>query len=169
MALIALGHSRCAFCDQILSDDNLVAASDGQPFIVPGLPYLHDNAIHQACFDRWPLRAVYQRRDLLTPGLFDPTWPAGARWAVVEWSAAHISAGLPDAARWVHPAHILPLSTPASDMWSLICEFEPTPLVQGTPSLARVRFAFETGPPLSSGTQLALYDPTFPSAAVYVL
>ena len=172
VALIALGHTRCSFCGEILEEGHrLVATSDGPPFIVPGLPYLYDSAAHLTCFNRWPLRRVYKRHELLSPGLLDPTWPPGARWAVIEWSKKHVKAGLPSGPQWIQPAHFVIPDPPTDDRWSLICDFDPPPSAQDTPTLTRVRFLAGTAPThlLISGTQFALYDPGYLDAHVYVL
>ena len=92
--------------------------------------------------------------------------------ALVHWSAEQIRRGLPSIQRTVDPAWFVEPGNGSEQGWSLVCEFDAPPELQGTPSRARVRFLVSEAPHerLGPGTRLQLFErPTGRRALVEIL
>lgn len=79
-----------------------------------------------------------------------------AHTARIHWSAEQIRHGLPAVSRTIDPAWFSEAGLGSQESWSLVCEFETPPAVQGAPSIARVQFLVEQAPHdrLRSGARL---------------
>ncbi len=68
--------------------------------------------------------------------------------------------GLPAISRTVDPAQFVGVRPGTEDAWSLVCEFDVSPALQGTPSSARVQFYVEEAPHdrLGPGVRLHLFE-----------
>jgi hypothetical protein len=78
-------------------------------------------------------------------------------WAHIHWSSEQVRRGLPTITRTVDPAQFVGVRPGAEDAWSLVCEFDVSPALQGTPSSARVRFYVDEAPHDRLGPGVTLY------------
>ena len=98
--------------------------------------------------------------------------PASEHRARIHWSASRASRGLPDTLRYVHAIRFSQGLPPWPDeSWSLVCTFDSSPLHQGNPSLARVRFLVDAAPhdQLKPGAKCWLYEGPAEAATVEVI
>ena len=60
MALVIVGQSTCSVCAEVLEESQPLATFPAIPF-EPGseLSEFSDSAMHQTCFDSWPLREAF--------------------------------------------------------------------------------------------------------------
>ena len=81
--------------------------------------------------------------------------------AKIYWSPEQVTRGLPAMARAVNPAWFTEPGRGSDEGWSLVCEFPTSPVEQGVPTVARVRFLVEEAPHdrLRPGTVLRLFEP----------
>ena len=80
--------------------------------------------------------------------------------ALVTWSAEQVRQGLPQISETIDPAWFDDAAPKKGDGWSLVCRFDPSPLQQGNPSAARVRFMVDEAPHerLRPGISLRLFE-----------
>ena len=83
-----------------------------------------------------------------------------AHTARIRWSAEQVRRGLPAEHRTVDPSWFSGDLPSTAEGWSLVCEFDAPPAVQGSPSLARVRFLVAAAPHdrLGRGARLQLFE-----------
>jgi hypothetical protein len=80
--------------------------------------------------------------------------------ALIHWSAEHLSAGLPHFTTTIDPAWFVERDLAHDEGWSLSCDFDEPPAIQGNPSRARVRFRVANAPHsrLHTGVTLQLFE-----------
>jgi hypothetical protein len=80
--------------------------------------------------------------------------------ARIHWSPEQMTRGLPAVARTIDPAWLEDARPRVDEGWSLVCEFEPPPAVQGSPSLGRVHFLADEAPHdcLRPGAWLRMFE-----------
>ena len=80
--------------------------------------------------------------------------------ARIHWSDAHVAHGLPAIDRSIDPAWFIEPGRGSEEGWSLKYEFPVPPVVQGTPSIARVEFMMPEAPHerLQPGVWLELFE-----------
>src|SRR5687768_3221044 len=80
--------------------------------------------------------------------------------ARITWSARHANVGLLTGAETIDPAWFSDATPKVDEGWSLVCQFETPPHIQGNPSVGRVRFLVPDAPHerLRVGTVLHLFE-----------
>jgi hypothetical protein len=92
--------------------------------------------------------------------------------ALIHWSVEQVTQGFPRFHRTIDPAWLPEARPPLGDGWSLVCDFESSPSVQGSPSMAQVQFMVDEAPHdrLRPGIMLQLFErPTRRYAQVEIL
>lgn len=98
-------------------------------------------------------------------GLVARVQPEAFRWepraehhARIHWSPEQLRLGLPQFTETIDPAWFADESS--GEGWSLVCTFRSTPLEQGSPSAAEVRFLVDEAPAylLKPGIRLRLFE-----------
>jgi hypothetical protein len=80
--------------------------------------------------------------------------------ARIYWSDVQVERGLPAFDRTIDPAWFTAPGRGSDEGWSLMCEFAAPPALQGSPSVARVKFMVDQAPHerLVPGTRLELLE-----------
>ena len=80
--------------------------------------------------------------------------------ARIQWSDAQVQRGLPALDRTIDPAWFVEPGRGSEEGWSLMCDFDGPPALQGSPSVARVKFLVEQAPHerLVPGARLELFE-----------
>jgi hypothetical protein len=79
--------------------------------------------------------------------------------ASIRWSAEQERKGLPAFSRTVDPSWHIDEVPKQDEGWSLMCNFDSPPVVQGNPSIARVRYLMANAPHrLVPGLRLQLFE-----------
>jgi hypothetical protein len=79
--------------------------------------------------------------------------------ALIRWSPEQQRLGLPDLLQTTDPTWLVDEVPVKHEAWSLICEFDRSPAVQGNPSLAAVRYLMPTAPHrLEPGLRLHMFE-----------
>jgi hypothetical protein len=83
-----------------------------------------------------------------------------AHAARIYWSVEQVERGLPAVTRTIEPAWFLEAGQGSEQGWTLVCEFDSPPSVQGNPSTAQVAFWVEGAPHerLAPGVALRLFE-----------
>ena len=80
--------------------------------------------------------------------------------ARIHWSAEQVARGLPAVTHRIDPSWFVEAGDDSAEGWSLVCDFDEPPSVQGNPSIARVAFWMDHAPHdrLYAGVSLWLFE-----------
>jgi hypothetical protein len=82
-----------------------------------------------------------------------------AHRASIRWSPEQQRLGLPQFTRTADPAWHVNDTPKRDEGWTLLCDFERSPALQGNPSTAQVRYLMPNAPhPLGPGVRLRLFE-----------
>ena len=82
-----------------------------------------------------------------------------AHRASIRWSPEQQQRGLPVYTQTADPAWHVDETPKLDEGWTLLCDFEHPPALQGNPSIARVRYLMPTAPHrLERGLHLKLFE-----------
>lgn len=84
----------------------------------------------------------------------------GFHRARIAWSSTQLALGLPGLRSTIDPSWLDGAVPTVDDGWSLVCEFDRPPSVQGNPTAGRIMFAVAEAPhaELKAGARLKLFE-----------